>query len=87
MLDHQAAVHHDRQASRLRTSSTVLVDALELGPDGARTGGDDVVEHSRQKLASPEHVHEVDRCRDVPDAAKDPLPQNALLPGLTGTMS
>ena len=47
MLDHQAAVHHDPQAGPFRTAGAVLIDALELGPGGARAGGDDVVTVTR----------------------------------------
>ena len=46
--------------------------------------GQRVVDDCGQVLASPEDVHEIDRTRDVLDAAIDLLPEDLLLAGIDG---
>src|SRR6266571_8136633 len=82
VIDHQAAVHDHREARCGRPVRSRLVDAVELEPEGARAGGQGVVDDLGQGLTAPEHVHEVERPRDVLDAAIDLPPEDLLLAGI-----
>src|SRR6266545_5845017 len=82
VIDHQAAVHDHGDAGRGCPARPRLVDAVELEPECGSAGSQGVVDDRMQVLASPEHVHQIERSLDVLDAAIDLPPEDLLLAGI-----
>ena len=84
MLNHQAAVHDDRQPSGSGPRRRPLVNYTELQPDGAHALGDGVLDDPLNIFRAAEHIYQFDRPGDVAKGRICLFAQHLRLIGIDG---